>query len=466
MRLSTLSSYQLYQIWVTDPHLIQLIDLRTPELYHKCHIPGAILMGLAELKSYLHQQPELKRMHIAISNDLKIVSELEQIQMQYHNLLRLQDPPTWEKQGYATTGCDIALWIKQKGDLSMDKIIFHQLYENQSSTYTYIVGDRSTGEVAIIDPVLETVERDLQFLNEMNYQLKYILDTHVHADHITGASELRRLTGAKTAVSQKASVTCVDIPLEDGQELLLGSQVIKVLATPGHTDGCMSFYFVGRVFTGDSLMIRGCGRTDFQQGSSSALFESISQKLFTLPDATILCPGHDYRGFLSSTVGDEKRFNPRLNSQTSKESFIKTMSELKLADPKKIHEALPANLACGRPPSKKYLHPQITDGIPEVTVHQVNEHKSNIQLVDVRQSFEFNNEYGHIEGAKLVTLGPELIQFLEQGDKQKETVFICRSGGRSAQATQIAMQLGYQAVANMVGGMIIWNLQQLPVARD
>lgn len=466
MSLTALSSYQLYQIWMTDPHLLRLIDLRSQDLYNKCHIPGAILMNLEDLIDHLTTKKDQERMHVAITNNQQIKSELELIQGKYHNLLILNDPPSWEQQGFATTGCDVARWIKQKGELVMDNIIFHQFYENQSSTYTYIIGDRQTGEIAIIDPVLETVERDLQFINEMKYQLKYILDTHIHADHITGAGELRRLTGAKTAVSQKASVTCVDIPLEDGQELLLGDLPIKVLATPGHTDGCMSFYFSGRVFTGDSLMIRGCGRTDFQQGSSSNLYDSISTKIFALPDSTILCPGHDYRGFLSSTVGDEKQYNPRLNQNTKKESFIKTMSELKLADPKKIHEALPANLACGRPQDKKYLHPQVTDGIPEVTVHQVEENKKNIRLIDVRQPFEFNNEYGHIEGAELVTLGPELFQFLEQADKKQEIVFICRSGGRSGQATELALQMGFESVANMVGGMIIWNLQQLPIVRD
>jgi glyoxylase-like metal-dependent hydrolase (beta-lactamase superfamily II)/rhodanese-related sulfurtransferase len=341
-----------------------------------------------------------------------------------------------------------------------------QLFEAQSSTYTYIIFDPKSKEAAIIDPVLETVERDLALIKEMGLKLKYVLDTHVHADHITGAGELRRLTQAKTAISKQAKVSCCDLPLEDGEELLIGDLKIKAISTPGHTDGCMSFYFEGHVFTGDALLIRGCGRTDFQQGSSETLYHSVTQKLYKLPDDTIVYPGHDYRGFTRSTIGLEKQFNPRLNVNVSKESFIKTMAELKLAYPKKIHEALPANMACGKPQTKRYLHPQITDGMPEVTVHHVFENRKNVTLIDVRRPDEFNGEYGHIEGAKLVTLGPDLMKYLETEDKEKEIVFICRSGNRSGQATALAQQLGFKYAANMVGGMINWNLQQLPVVRD
>lgn len=226
--------------------------------------------------------------------------------------------------------------------------IFYQLFEHESSTYTYLIGDSQTKEVALIDPVLETIERDLKLIQELGVKLKYVLDTHIHADHITGAGEIRKRTCAKTAVSAASNVTCADLLLKDGDELTLGDKKIKVLATPGHTDTCMCFLFENRVFTGDALLIRGCGRTDFQQGSSDRLYESVHQKLFSLPDSIQVYPAHDYKGQTSTTIEMEKKFNPRLGVKMSKADFVKIMSELNLANPKKIHEAVPANLACGQ----------------------------------------------------------------------------------------------------------------------
>jgi sulfur dioxygenase len=225
--------------------------------------------------------------------------------------------------------------------------IFYQLFEQESSTYTYLIADPVTKEAALIDSVIETVDRDLKLVEELGLKLKYVLDTHIHADHITGAGEIRKRTGAKSAVSEDAHVDCVDIALKDGQALLLGSKKIKALATPGHTNSCMSFVFDARVFTGDALLIRGTGRTDFQQGSSDKLYESVHCKLFTLPDETQVYPAHDYRGQTASNIELEKKFNPRIGMNKTKDNFIKTMSELKLADPKKIQEAVPANLGCG-----------------------------------------------------------------------------------------------------------------------
>lgn len=199
----------------------------------------------------------------------------------------------------------------------------------------------------MIDPVLETIERDLKLIQELGVTLKYVLDTHIHADHITGAGEIRKKTKTQTVVSAAANVPCADIALHDGQELFLGTNPIKAVSTPGHTDSCMSFIFEGRVFTGDALMIRGSGRTDFQQGCSEKLFDSVHQKLFTLPQHLQVYPAHDYRGQTSSTIEMEKKFNPRLGGTNTKESFVAIMKDLKLAQPKKIHEALPANMACG-----------------------------------------------------------------------------------------------------------------------
>ncbi|MEQ1879278.1 MAG: MBL fold metallo-hydrolase, partial [Bdellovibrionia bacterium] len=287
--------------------------------------------------------------------------------------------------------------------------------------------------------------------------LKYVLDTHVHADHITGAGEIRRRTGAKSAVSEGARVDCVDILLKDGQELLIGNRKIKALATPGHTDSCMSFAFEGRIFTGDALLIRGCGRTDFQQGSSEKLYTSVREKLFTLPDETMVYPAHDYRGQTASTIGLEKSFNPRLGMKKTLGDFVKTMAELNLANPKKIHEAVPANLACGKIRTDRRLSPTINDGVPEVLPEHVYQNLGSVRIIDVRTRQEFSNGLGHIPGAELVAMGPELTKFLEGGDRNQEIVFVCRSGGRSGHATLESRKQGFKFTSNMVGGMIRWN---------
>ena len=227
-------------------------------------------------------------------------------------------------------------------------MIFHQLFERESSTYTYLLGDASSGEAIIIDPVLETVERDFTLLKELGLKLKFILETHVHADHVTAAGVLRERTQAKTGVSRHAKVDCADLSLSDGQELAFGKHALRVLETPGHTDSCLSYFCEGMVFTGDALMIRGTGRTDFQQGSSEALYDSIHGTLFRLPPETKVYPAHDYKGQTSSTIALEMKFNPRVGGGKSKADFVRMMSELKLDQPKKIATALPANMACGR----------------------------------------------------------------------------------------------------------------------
>jgi glyoxylase-like metal-dependent hydrolase (beta-lactamase superfamily II) len=232
----------------------------------------------------------------------------------------------------------------------MKDVLFFQLFETQSCTYTYLIGDPATREAVLIDPVLETVDRDLKLVEELGLKLSFVLDTHLHADHITGAGEIRRRTGAKTGISKDANVECADMALQEGDVIRFGEQALQVLATPGHTNTCLSFYDEknGMVFTGDSLMIRAAGRTDFQSGSSEKLYESIHEKLYLLPASTRVYPGHDYRGQTMSTIELEMKFNPRVGATIGKGEFIRIMSELKLSNPQKIHEALPANLSCGQ----------------------------------------------------------------------------------------------------------------------
>lgn len=231
---------------------------------------------------------------------------------------------------------------------TMKNFLFQQLFESESSTYTYLLADSQTREAVIIDPVLETVNRDLQLIRELNLKLLYVIETHVHADHITGASKIADATGARIALSASAQVQGNHISLNDGDVLQFGEHKITALSTPGHTNSCMSLLMKDRVFTGDTLMIRANGRTDFQEGSASRLYSSVHEKLFTLPDETLVYPAHDYKGFTSSSIGIEKKYNSRLNEKRSLEDFVQIMADLKLSPPKKLDVAVPANLKLGR----------------------------------------------------------------------------------------------------------------------
>ena len=229
-------------------------------------------------------------------------------------------------------------------------MIFRQLFDKESSTFTYLLGDEASGEAALVDPVVEQVDRDLKLVQELGLRLTVVLDTHVHADHITGAGTLRERTGARTHFSVRGGPSCADVLLQDGQDVKLGALVIHSMATPGHTDSCMSYVVPGRVFTGDTLLVRGCGRTDFQQGDAATLWRSVHEKLFVLPGSTYVCPAHDYRGQTCSTIAEEKRFNPRLGGAMTEEAFVELMRGLDLPPPAKINEAVPANRACGKSP--------------------------------------------------------------------------------------------------------------------
>jgi len=235
--------------------------------------------------------------------------------------------------------------------MAHSQIIFRDFLDvtGGSSTKTYLLGCSESKEAVIIDPVDVNVDRDLQFVEDLGLTLKYALNTHIHADHATGTGVIKSRLPECRSVLSLASGGRADVKVENGDRITFGGRFLEARSTPGHTNGCMSFILddQSRVFTGDTLFIRGCGRTDFQQGSSEKLYESVNQQIFTLPDSCLVHPGHDYRGRMTSSVGEEKVFNPRLKVGTTLEAFSEIMNNLQLSKPKRIDEVVPINMQCG-----------------------------------------------------------------------------------------------------------------------
>lgn len=224
-------------------------------------------------------------------------------------------------------------------------MIFRQLFDSESSTYTYLLGDEATRQAVLIDPVLEQVDRDLQLVSELDLTLTHVFDTHVHADHVTASGVLRERTQAMV-VGGAGGASCANVQVRHGDEVRVGQLVFQVLATPGHTDDSVSYFISDRVFTGDALLIRGNGRTDFQNGNADQLYDSLTRVLFSLPGDTLVYPAHDYKGRTVTSIAEEKRHNPRVAGR-SREEFIHIMDNLHLPKPRKIDVAVPANRACG-----------------------------------------------------------------------------------------------------------------------
>jgi len=230
----------------------------------------------------------------------------------------------------------------------MAQLLFRQMFEPITCTFTYLVADADSKDAALIDPVVEQMEEYKTLLAELGLNLRYTLETHVHADHVTAASALREAFGSQSVVHAEGGASCANVLVQDGDEISVGGLKLLVLYTPGHTNGDVSYLMDDRVFSGDALLIGGCGRTDFQAGSAPRLYDSIHTKLFTLSPDTLVYPGHDYKGRTVSTIGEELRTNPRLGAGKSKEEFVQLMAGLNLPYPKFIDRALPANQACGR----------------------------------------------------------------------------------------------------------------------
>jgi glyoxylase-like metal-dependent hydrolase (beta-lactamase superfamily II) len=349
-------------------------------------------------------------------------------------------------------------------------MIFRQLFDPVSSTYTYLLGCSESRDAVVIDPVFEQHDRDTALIRELGLNVRYVLDTHVHADHVTGAWLMREALNAEIVLSVRYGVQGVDVPVDHGDVLAFGNSSLTVRATPGHTNGCVT-YVSGHqdmAFTGDCLMIRGAGRTDFQAGDVHELWRSIREQIFTLPDDCLLYPGHDYAGRTVSTVIEEKRFNPRIGGEAREEDFVGYMENLGLPHPKLIDIAVPANMHCGRPaddtvPEAVTWGPVTMTfaGVPEIQADWVARHIDELFVLDVRSPGEFDGELGHLASAHLIPLDA-LRERLDEIPKDRPVVVVCQSGKRSARAAEILLKSGYSQVANVGGGLIQWQRLALP----
>lgn len=345
-------------------------------------------------------------------------------------------------------------------------MIFRQLFDPQSSTYSYLLADERTHEAVLIDPVFEQARRDRALIAELGLKLLTTLETHVHADHVTGAWLHKQRLGSRIALSGASGAHGADVALAHGDRVAFGTRYLEARETPGHTSGCMTYVLddESMAFTGDALLIRGCGRTDFQQGSARTLYRSVHSQIFTLPPSCLLYPGHDYRGLTVTSVDEEHRLNPRLGSGIGEADFTGYMNNLGLPHPKQIDVAVPANLQCGmlaQAPAQS-IEPtwaQLTftfAGIWEIVPQALEEISARVQIVDVREATEFSGPLGHIQGAVLIPLG-ELAARASDLVREQPVVAVCRSGARSAQACVILQRMGFGDVANLAGGMLRWR---------
>jgi sulfur dioxygenase len=357
-------------------------------------------------------------------------------------------------------------------------MLFRQLFDRESCTYTYLLACPHTRRALLIDPVREHFARDRQLLDDLGLRLVHTLETHVHADHVTASGLFRTALGSKSVVSSKGGAPCADVLIEDGGVVRCGHYQLEVRHTPGHTGGCVTYVLEDKsmAFTGDALLIRGCGRTDFQQGDAATLYRSVHERIFTLPDSTALWVGHDYQGRTATTVEEEKRLNPRLGGGKSQADFVAIMADLKLSNPAQMDVAVPANLRCGWMPQDG-LEPVVPDavtwapvartvtGIPEVTtawVADTLQRARSYRLVDVREPSEWQGELPCLPDADTVPLA-SLIAAAHAWDRQAPVVVYCRSGGRSGRAAQTLETMGFACVASMAGGMLRWVEERRPL---
>jgi glyoxylase-like metal-dependent hydrolase (beta-lactamase superfamily II)/rhodanese-related sulfurtransferase len=343
-------------------------------------------------------------------------------------------------------------------------MIFRQLFDSVSGTYSYLLASRAGGEALILDPVLEKVDRYCQLLRELDLRLVKAVDTHLHADHVTGLGELRDRTHCVTIMGEQSKADVVAMRVTEGDKVMIEGLSLDVMYTPGHTDDSYSYLMGDRVFTGDTLLIRGTGRTDFQNGSARAQYDSIFGRLLKLPDETMVFPAHDYKGDTVSTIGEEKRFNPRLQVR-SVDEYVELMANLKLPNPKMMDVAVPANMHVGLHQddlARQGLALSAREGIESLG-------RPDILLVDLRENSE-RARHGMLPGA-LHAPYPTIDESLQPGGMLREVaaatgrriVFFCAFGERSAMAVAAAKEAGLANTAHIAGGIDAWKKAGGPV---
>jgi glyoxylase-like metal-dependent hydrolase (beta-lactamase superfamily II)/rhodanese-related sulfurtransferase len=345
-------------------------------------------------------------------------------------------------------------------------MIFRQLFDGVSGTYSYLLASRGGGEAMIIDPVLEKVDRYLQLIAELDLKLVKAVDTHLHADHITGLGALRDRTRCVTVMGENTKADVVSMRLAEGDKLTIEGVSMDVLYTPGHTDDSYSFLMNDRVFTGDTLLIRGTGRTDFQNGDARMQYDSIFGKLLRLPDETMVFPAHDYKGDTVSTIGEEKRYNPRLQIK-SVDEYVALMANLKLPNPKMMDVAVPSNMKVGLAQQEIAKRGWALDAKAAMAMAG----RSDIAFVDLRETSE-REKHGSIPGAlhapygdlqNNIQAGGMLRELARVGDKR--IVFYCAFGERSAMAVQAAQDAGLASTVHVEGGIDAWKKAGGPLTR-
>jgi sulfur dioxygenase len=346
-------------------------------------------------------------------------------------------------------------------------MLFREL--NRGKCKTYLIGSEKERVAVLVDPVREKIDRYLALLAYLGLRLEAVIDTHTHADHRTASVDLKELTGAKVIMHSKAPAPHVSVHVDDGDEIHVGDLSLKVLYTPGHTPDGISIFARDRVLTGDTLLIRGTGRCDFAGGDAGEQFDAITQKLFTLPDETLVFPAHDYRGNSRSTIGDEKRLNPRVTGRT-REQYIELMNNLGLPLPDNIQEVLQPNQSAVDDDRLRYPTLAELNQVRQLSSHQVKlltESPNAPIILDVREPEEYTGELGHVSGSLLIPLKDLTARANElEKHKDRHIVVVCRAGVRSTTAAAILTGLGFEQISNLKGGMIDWNKNHLAIERS